>query len=56
MDDFETRAIAHGRMVTYLKYPGYGEILCDVNGWDPQVLDDIRNHELFSRPRQGPRP
>ena len=47
LDDFETRAIAHGRMVTYMTYPGYGETLCSVNGWDPKVLDDVRNHELF---------
>jgi 5,10-methylenetetrahydromethanopterin reductase len=44
MDDFETRAIAHARAVTYLQYPGYGEALCTANGWDAKVLDDIRNH------------
>ncbi|HEY1970821.1 MAG TPA: TIGR03857 family LLM class F420-dependent oxidoreductase [Pseudonocardia sp.] len=44
MDDFEARAIAHGRAVTYLQYPGYGEAMCDANGWDHQVLSDIRNH------------
>ena len=27
-------SIAHGRMVTYLQYPGYGEILAEANGWD----------------------
>lgn len=44
MADFETRAIAHGRAVTYLQYPGYGEALCKANGWDVAVLEDIRNH------------
>jgi 5,10-methylenetetrahydromethanopterin reductase len=44
MDDFETRAIAHGRAVTYLQYPGYGEAMCDANGWDHRVLGDIRDH------------
>jgi probable F420-dependent oxidoreductase len=48
MDDFESRAIAHGRAVTYLQYKGYGETLCEVNGWDKQMLDDIRNHEQFT--------
>jgi probable F420-dependent oxidoreductase len=48
MDDFEARAIAHGRAVTYLQYVGYGEILCEVNGWDKRMLDDIRNHEQFA--------
>jgi 5,10-methylenetetrahydromethanopterin reductase len=47
MDDFEARAIAHGRAVTYLQYEGYGETLCKVNGWDTKMLDDIRNHEQF---------
>jgi alkanesulfonate monooxygenase SsuD/methylene tetrahydromethanopterin reductase-like flavin-dependent oxidoreductase (luciferase family) len=47
MDDFETRAIAHGRAVTYLQYKGYGETLCRVNHWDPQVCEDIRNHKQF---------
>jgi len=48
MDDFETRAIAHGRAVTYLQYKGYGEVLCDVNHWDHKVLDDVRNHKQFA--------
>jgi 5,10-methylenetetrahydromethanopterin reductase len=47
MTDFETRAIAHGRAVTYLQYKGYGETLCDVNHWDRKMLDDIRNHQQF---------
>jgi 5,10-methylenetetrahydromethanopterin reductase len=47
LDDFETRAIAHGRMVTYLQYPGYGEQLCTANGWDLGVLDKIRGHKRF---------
>jgi 5,10-methylenetetrahydromethanopterin reductase len=47
MDEFETRAIAHGRAVTYLQYVGYGETLCRVNHWDTKILDDIRNHQQF---------
>lgn len=48
MDDFEARSIAHGRMVTYLQYPGYGEQLAGANGWDFKVLDDIRGHKQFT--------
>jgi probable F420-dependent oxidoreductase len=48
LDDSETRAIAHGRAVTYLQYKGYGETLCRVNHWDPKVTDAIRNHDRFS--------
>jgi probable F420-dependent oxidoreductase len=44
LDDYETRALAHGRAVGYLQYPGYGETLCKTNGWDFGVLGDIRNH------------
>jgi alkanesulfonate monooxygenase SsuD/methylene tetrahydromethanopterin reductase-like flavin-dependent oxidoreductase (luciferase family) len=47
MDEFETRAIAHGRAVTYLQYKGYGETLCRVNHWDPKVCQVIRNHKQF---------
>ncbi|MCV7102843.1 TIGR03857 family LLM class F420-dependent oxidoreductase [Mycobacterium palustre] len=49
LDDFETRALAHGRMVTYLQYPGYGEQLCTANGWDLGLLDKIRNHKRFEK-------
>jgi 5,10-methylenetetrahydromethanopterin reductase len=48
MDEFETRAIAHGRAVTYLQYKGYGETLCRVNHWDPKVCEDVRNHQQFA--------
>jgi probable F420-dependent oxidoreductase len=48
MAEAEARMIAHGRMVTYLQYPGYGEALCTANGWDHALLDKIRNHELFT--------
>jgi 5,10-methylenetetrahydromethanopterin reductase len=47
MAEFETRAIAHGRAVTYLQYKGYGETLCDINHWDKKILDEIRNHPKF---------
>jgi probable F420-dependent oxidoreductase len=47
LDDAETRALAHSRMVTYLTYPGNGETMVEVNGWDPAVLDAIRGHELL---------
>jgi probable F420-dependent oxidoreductase len=48
MDEAEARMIAHGRMVTYLQYPGYGEALCTANGWDHAILEKIRNHELLT--------
>jgi len=48
LDDFEARAIAHGRMVTYLQYPGYGEALCAANGWDPDICRQVREHKRFA--------
>lgn len=54
LDDFETRAITAGRMVTYMTYPGYGEALVDANGWDRKVLDDVRGHPMFSNLDQVP--
>ena len=46
--DEEARALAHGRAVSYFVYPGYGENLARVNGWDEQVILDVRNHPQFS--------
>jgi 5,10-methylenetetrahydromethanopterin reductase len=48
LDDLETRALAHARAVTYLDAPGYGEMLVEVNGWDPAPLDQLRNHEQLN--------
>jgi probable F420-dependent oxidoreductase len=47
LDEEETRSVAHGRAVTYLQYPGAGVALCEVNGWDPVVVDRICGHEQF---------
>jgi 5,10-methylenetetrahydromethanopterin reductase len=47
LEDFETRAIAHGRAITYLQYPVYGELLCRANGWDEAMLARIREHQRF---------
>jgi probable F420-dependent oxidoreductase len=47
LDDLETRALAHARAVTYLDAPGYGEMLVEVNGWDPAPLAKLRDHDQF---------
>jgi probable F420-dependent oxidoreductase len=47
MDEFEARSISTGRMVTYLQYPYYGDILATANGWDLDVVQRMRDHELF---------
>jgi 5,10-methylenetetrahydromethanopterin reductase len=48
LDDLETRALAHARAVTYLDAPGYGEMLVQLNGWDPGVLARLRDHDQFN--------
>jgi len=48
LDEEEFRQLAHGRTTSYLVYPGYGENLARVNGWDEQVVLDVRNHPIFA--------
>lgn len=48
LDDEEARQLAHGRTVSYFVYPGYGETLAKVNGWDPEVVLNVRNHPQFT--------
>jgi probable F420-dependent oxidoreductase len=48
LDEDEFRQLAHGRATSYFVYPGYGENLARVNGWDEQVVLDVRNHPIFS--------
>lgn len=31
------------RLATYLQIPGYGDMLVQVNGWDPELLDAFRH-------------
>lgn len=47
LDEQEARQLAHGRTVSYFVYPGYGESLARANGWDEQVVLDVRNHHRF---------
>jgi probable F420-dependent oxidoreductase len=54
MDEFEAKSISAGRLVTYLQYPYYGDILATANGWDLDVVREMRIHpQLTSAPRVG---
>jgi probable F420-dependent oxidoreductase len=54
MDDFEARSISAGRLVTYLQYPYYGDILATANSWDLDVVREMRAHpQLTGAPRVG---
>lgn len=48
LSDAETRALAHGRAVGYLQYPGYGEILIEENDWSMDTLHHIRSDDQFT--------
>ena len=47
LDEAETRALLHARMVTYLQEPRIGEMYAELNGWDTRPILDVRNHEQF---------
>ncbi|MEA2675472.1 MAG: hypothetical protein QOI92_2664 [Chloroflexota bacterium] len=44
LDEFETRALAHARAVTYLTTPPYSYSMADSNGWDRKQVDRISEH------------
>jgi len=54
LDEAEFRQLAHGRATTYFVYPGYGETLARVNGWDERVILAVRNHPIFNGLRKVP--
>lgn len=35
------------RMTSYMQWPGYGELICRANDWDPRVLERLRAHPLL---------
>jgi 5,10-methylenetetrahydromethanopterin reductase len=47
MDEFEAKSISTGRLVTYLQYAYYGDILATANGWDLATVQRMRDHKLF---------
>jgi probable F420-dependent oxidoreductase len=53
MDEFEARSISTGRLITYLTYPYYGDILAKTNGWDQATVEELRAHPMFDK--QGER-
>jgi probable F420-dependent oxidoreductase len=54
MDEFEAKSISTGRLVTYLQYPYYGDILAIANGWHLDAVREMRAHpQLTSAPRVG---
>jgi probable F420-dependent oxidoreductase len=40
----EEEAVVGGRAITYFELPGFGDLIVEINGWDKQVLEQIRAH------------
>jgi probable F420-dependent oxidoreductase len=40
----EEEAVVGGRAVTYFELPGFGEMIVEINGWDPAALATLRAH------------
>jgi probable F420-dependent oxidoreductase len=40
----EEEAVVGGRAITYFQVPGYGEMIAQINGWDPSPLAKMRAH------------
>jgi probable F420-dependent oxidoreductase len=47
LDDFETRALAHARAVTYFQWPVFGKVYSERNGWDLDIIEKLQNHSQF---------
>ena len=47
MSEERERAYMHARMVTYISQPGMLEVWEKLNGWDPRLVDPVRDHEMF---------
>jgi probable F420-dependent oxidoreductase len=48
MDERATRAMVAARIVIGIQLPGMGDRLIDLNGWDRNIVEDIRNHPKFA--------
>jgi 5,10-methylenetetrahydromethanopterin reductase len=48
MDELETRAMVAARIVIGIQLPGMGDRLIQLNGWDHDIVEDIRNHPQFA--------
>jgi probable F420-dependent oxidoreductase len=48
MDEIETRAMVAARIVIGIQLPGMGPRLIELNGWDTDIVEAIRNHPQFA--------
>jgi alkanesulfonate monooxygenase SsuD/methylene tetrahydromethanopterin reductase-like flavin-dependent oxidoreductase (luciferase family) len=48
LSDGETRQLAHARAVTYLQTQAWARSYSLLNGWDPEVIQRMREHLRFT--------
>lgn len=48
LDEIETRAMVAARIVIGIQLPGMGPRLIELNGWDADIVEAIRNHPQFA--------
>jgi 5,10-methylenetetrahydromethanopterin reductase len=48
MSEVDTRAMVAARIVIGIQLPGMGDRLIAANGWDANIVEDIRNHPQFA--------
>jgi probable F420-dependent oxidoreductase len=48
LDEIETRAMVAARIVIGIQLPGMGPRLIELNGWDADIVEEIRNHPQFA--------
>jgi probable F420-dependent oxidoreductase len=47
LSEHETRSLAHARLVTYLTWPGIGQLMIKLNDWDRGVVEQLARHPQF---------
>jgi 5,10-methylenetetrahydromethanopterin reductase len=52
-DDQKVHEVVHARALTYLQLPGFGDVLLRRNRWNPDQLEAVRNHPIFTGLRTG---
>src|SRR3546814_16548635 len=44
----EEEAVVGGRAITSFELPGFGDLIVDINGWDKNVMENIRAHHKIA--------
>jgi probable F420-dependent oxidoreductase len=47
LSDFETRALCHARLITYVTWPGAAQLFADINRWEMGPFEAVARHPMF---------